>query len=50
MLPFRSGPVLDSSQSTTVLAPISTRLSNPNPTSATDRARAAATASTAMPG
>ena len=32
----------DSSQITTVLAPISTRLSRPNPESATDRARAAA--------
>ena len=45
----RAIPVPDSSHNTTVLAPISIRLSNPNPASATDDARIAATPSTTTP-
>src|ERR1019366_7144876 len=45
----RSSATPDSSQRTTVDAPISIRLSSPNPASATDLAAAAATAKTATP-
>jgi hypothetical protein len=46
---WRSSPVPDSSQITTVDAPISISESSPNPASATDRAEIAAMASTAIP-
>jgi|SRR5215469_16330250 len=46
---WRSSPVPDSSQITTVEAPISMRESRPKPARATDRAPIAATASTTMP-
>ena len=46
---WRASPVPDSSHSTTVLAPISIRLSSPNPARATERAETAATARTTMP-
>ena len=45
----RASPVPDSSQMTTVLAPISMSESSPNPPSATDRAATAAKASTTTP-
>ena len=48
-MPFRASPLPDSSQITTMDAPISTTESSPNPARATERAESAAMASTTMP-